>query len=125
MGVTTGIPKWQSFWEFLTAALALTTWGKSFRKAAVALLCDNSSAMQSSIALKGKGANLAVARELAWRRAKFGWLFEVGHLPKEANTWADALSRLAAPGGADFPSELGQAEEAQAPSVASFWKLRD
>ena len=67
---------------------------------------------------------MQVARELAWRQAKFGWKYEVGHLPKEANTWADALSRMAAPGGADFPTELRQAKAALAPSVKDFWKLR-
>ena len=125
LGVTTGVPKHQSFWEFLTAALALTTWGRNFRKAAVALLCDNSAAMQSSISLKGKGANLHIARELAWRQAQHGWRFQVGHLPKEANTWADALSRLDAPDGVSLPAELRQAREVQGPLVKDFWKLRD
>ena len=81
--------------------------------------------MQSSIALKGKGANLQIARELAWRLAKYGWHFRVGHLPKEANTWADALSRLAAPEGVSLPTELGRAKEVQGSPVADFWKLRD
>ena len=125
MGVTTGVPKHQSFWEFLAAALAFSTWGRNFRKAAVALLCDNSSAMQSSISLKGKGANLQIARELAWRQAKYGWKFEVGHLPKEANLRADALSRVCALERTAIPAELKQATQVPAYQVREFWKLRD
>ena len=70
LGVQTGLPKHQSFWEFLCAALAFVFWGRRFQKTAVALLCDNSSAMQSAIALKGKGASLQIAREIAWRSAQ-------------------------------------------------------
>ena len=124
-GIVTGIPKHQTFWEFLTAALALATWGRNFRKTAVALLCDNSAAMQSSISLKGKGPTLQIAKELAWRQAKGRWCYQVGHLPKEQNTWADALSRLEAPDGTALPSELRAAKAVQGYAAQDFWKLRD
>ena len=102
----------------------MVLWGKRFQKTAVALLCDNCSAMQSAISLKGKGASLQVAREMAWRSAQQQWQYAVAHLPKEQNQSADALSRLSAPQPPALPDELSEAVRVQEPSVAEFWKLQ-
>ena len=69
-------------------------WGNQFVQEAVALLGDNTGALQDALHLKGRGILAAVARELSWRKARYGWEFEVGHVPGELNTVPDALSRL-------------------------------
>ena len=123
LGVCTGQAKHQTFWELLTLGLALCVWGKSFT-ATAALLNDNVAALQSAMDLKGKGALLAVARELSWRKAKYGWAFEVGHLPTEQHKLADSLSRMCGPDPQDLPLELSEAHCIDAYPVKEFWKLR-
>jgi hypothetical protein len=124
LGVVTGDPAFQTFWELLAVALALELWGKEFTKVSLAVLNDNTAALQGLLDLAGKGIQLAIARELAWRKAKFGWQLAVGHLPAEQNTIADSLSRLSAPDAAVLPEELEGARRREAPSPADFWKLR-
>ena len=70
--VQVGLPKFQSFWEFLTSLLALIRWGDKFTTSSLALLGDNTSALTDAIDLKGKDEMLAIARELAWRKARRG-----------------------------------------------------
>jgi len=93
LGAAPGDPKWQSFWELLALVFALVLWGKHFTETTAAVLGDNTAALGDAVNLKGKGPMLAVARELAWRQGKFGWLFEAGHVASESNSVPDALSR--------------------------------
>ena len=119
-----GVPDSQTFWEFLTIALAICTFGSSFVVESLAVLCDNTAALQSALDLKGSGVNLAIARELAWRKARGRWAFTPGHLPAEQNTMADAISRLAAPDSKALPFELQQVPCAEALQPEQLWKLR-
>ena len=67
-----------------------------------------------------------VARELAWRKVRFGWRYSVAHLPAEGNVWADALSRLVAPQGSEsktFPPDLAGVPEVQPPTFDDTWLL--
>ena len=101
--------------------MALSLWGSWFTAEAVAVLGDNTSALQNALDCKGKGVLRAIAR----RRARFEWRFEVGHLPSEANTLADALSRLHDPSPAAFPTAaLRDATRCDAPSLKQFWRAR-
>ena len=120
--VHTGVSKFQTFWAFLTLLLCLILWAESSK--CLAVLGDNTAALQSALALKGAGPLLAIARELAWRKARRQWCFEVGHLASEANVLADALSRLAMPEPAAFPEKgLAHARRRSAPNVRSLWKI--
>ena len=122
--VRTGEPKFQSFWEFLTLLLALIQWGGCFVQESITILGDNTAALQNALDLKGKGLMLAVARELAWRKARHRWAFIVAHLPGEHNRTADALSRLAAPDPSPLPESLQHAVHVRHTPVRKVWKLR-
>ena len=123
LGATPGDSKYQSFWEMVTLLLCLVIWGRYFNTEVVALVGDNTGAMQNALDLKGKGLMLAVAREIAWRKERFGWLYKVGHIPSEYNTVPDALSRLSDSPPAAFPREaLGRATRCETPNVAKLWK---
>ena len=117
--------KHQTFWEFITLLLALVQWGDCFVSEAVAVLGDNTGALQKSLALRGRGPLLAIARELAWRKAQRRWAYEVGHLPSEHNTRADALSRQFGSEREPFPRQLTRARRVFPAPVRSLWKLRD
>ena len=121
LGVQVGLPKWQSFWEYLTAVLAVCKWATPDR--CLALLGDNTASLECTLQLKGSGPMLAVARELAWRKGRQGLLVAAGHLPKEANQVADALSRLEAPDAAPFPAELASATRVTLAPLAQFWQV--
>jgi hypothetical protein len=118
-----GVPDFQSFWELFTLGLALTLWRPEFPGQSLAILSDNTAALQDALDLKGKGIMNQVALELAWRKARGQWVYEVGHLPAEQNTIADALSRLSAPDFKSLPECLSQAEFRSPPRPADFWKL--
>jgi hypothetical protein len=79
-------------------------------------------ALQDAIALRGKGAipgmNI-IARELAWRKAAFGWEYQVAHLPKELNLIADALSRAASIPPAPQPVFPTGTRQRDAPDLSS------
>ena len=99
-------------------------WGSRFVQHRVAVLGDNTGALTDAIELKGSGPLLAIARELAWRQARFGWLFAVGHVPSESNGVPDALSRSTEP-GKSFPARaLRHARQVEAPECSVFWKVR-
>ena len=125
LGVAIGDPAFQTFWELLTVALALCQWSRSFTTTALAILNDNVSALQSALDMKGKGPLVMVAREIAWRRANYGWAYEVAHLPSEQNALADDLSRLHAPDKASLPAQLSRARACDAVPVTDFWKLKE
>ena len=112
----------QTFWEFCSLLLALCTWGDQFTDNTVAVLGDNTAALQSALSLQGRGALVHVARELTWRMARRGWQFRVGHLPSEYNVIADALSRVADPKGHAWPSEaLASAVYRPPPKLRKLW----
>ena len=123
LNVRPGDPAFQTFWEFATLLLSLILWGGFFTKEAVLILGDNIGALSNALALKGRGILLNVARELAWRQARRGWKFSVGHLPSEFNVVADALSRWADPKEHIWPTRaLAGAQQVSAPKLQDLWK---
>ena len=79
----------------LILVLALELWGRSLRPTVV--LGDNVPALQEALALKGRGLQEELAQALSVLIVSRSLTISVGHLPTEANTAADARSRLAAP----------------------------
>jgi hypothetical protein len=124
LAVLPGNPRFQSFWEFVGALMALVVWGHLFTETYVDLLGDNLAALTDTIALKGKGLMMAVAREVSWRQARLGWRFKVGHVPSKHLRLADALSRLHGPSPPPFPHALRECSEVEAPSLESLWRVR-
>ena len=121
--MVTGDPKHQSVWEFLALMICLILWCGRFEGKSVAVLGDNTGALQDALALTGSGDMLAVAKEIAWRQSRAGWLFRVGHLPSEHNLLADALPRLAAPEHVLLPHEaLRGAVSRAAPDAMALWR---
>ena len=116
--------KHQTFWEFLVLVLTLIQWGKDFAVSSLAVLGDNTGSLRDAMDLKGKGALLALVRELSWRSARANWAFAVGHIPTERNTVADSLSRLHEARPAEFPPALRQATRREPPSMSRFWRSR-
>ena len=104
-----------------TLGLALSVWASD--RECLAVLGDNTASLQDALDLSGTGAMLAVAREIAWRQARRGWLFAVGHLPSEANTVTDALSRLESPDPAPFPPLLRRVSRVTLPPLSSYWRI--
>eukprot|EP00959_Pyramimonas_sp_CCMP1952_P272324 5693520-Pyramimonas_sp.AAC.1 len=74
--------------------------------------------------LKGSGDMLVVAREIAWRVARWPLHFECAHLPKEFNLVADSLSRLAAVPPAAFPARLRGVPRSPVPAWRRVWRAR-
>ncbi|CAK0908047.1 unnamed protein product, partial [Prorocentrum cordatum] len=105
-GAVLGLAKYQSLWEFIALLLALIIWRCHAEHAVLYVLGDNVAALQDAMQLKGSGDMLVVAREIAWRAARWPLHFECAHLPKELNLVADSLSRLAAVPPAAFPARL-------------------
>jgi hypothetical protein len=103
--VTIGESAHQTFWEFYNLLLALILWASRFRVPGLQILGDNTRALADVLKLSGKGAMMAIAREVSWRQVRGHWVFEVGHLPGEHNVLADALSRLHDPDPAELPSK--------------------
>jgi hypothetical protein len=114
----------QTFLELFAFLVSAILWASltSSPSEHVAVLGDNTAALQSALDLKGKGPLLAAARELSWRQSLYEWSFSVGHLPSEANTVADALSRLHSPEPAQFPRDLRNVPQAQFPDQAELWR---
>ena len=97
-------------------------WGDRFTDTPVAVLGDNTGALDNALSLKGRGSMLAVARELSWRQARRRWRFVVGHLPSEHNQVADALSRAADPKVCAWPSlALASAVFTPPPKLRDMW----
>ena len=115
--------RFQSFWELFCLALAMTIWVPAFVHEELALVTDNTSALQSVLDLKGSGPSIAVAQEISWRKARGRWAFAPGHLPSQQNLVADALSRLAAPQASALPAVLQGCVEREAPDPADFFCL--
>ena len=124
LGVQANKPKHQTFWETLVVLMSLMVWGDRSADAPVLIVGDNTAALQNTLDLKGKDALLSIAREVAWRKARYNWRFSVAHLPSEFNSAPDALSRQFGPSPKPWPAEaLGDAEEVVPPSVGMLWKF--
>ena len=120
--VVPGLPKYQTFWEFLTLLLALMVWANDFKQSQLAVLGDNTGALTNALQLKGKGILAAVAREVAWRRERFNWAFAVGHVPSELNIVPDALSRQFETVAPPFPHAALSAAKARELDLSGVWK---
>ena len=90
----------------------------------MAVLTDNTAALQNALKLSGFKQMQPIAREIAWRKAKLRWSFEVGHLPSEQNDLADALSRRYSPSPVPFPVALKCLPRARAPLIHEMWRLK-
>ena len=101
LGLVVGRPSDQTAFEYLTLFLALSSWASSARSHGLAVLGDNVAALQCAISLKGRGPLNTLSREISWRRLRHSWWYAVGHARAEDNDVADALSRTAAPEGAE------------------------
>ena len=87
----------QTYFEVLVLVLAIELWGRTLRPTVV--LGDNVPALQEALTLKGRGLHGELAQALAVLVVSRSLAITVGHLPTEANTAADALSRLTEPRG--------------------------
>ncbi len=100
---------------------ALTTWMPTISAAqSVSVLGDNVGALQVALSLTGRGQLHTIAKDIAWRQAIHGWIYEVGHLPSEANTVADTLSRLSE--GPDIPAVLHEAARVEPVDIGRLWR---
>jgi len=123
LGATIGESSSQTTFEYLVILLALVVWMPSFPDGA-RILGDNVSALHGVLHLRGRADLSKITREIAWRKARFAWRFAVGHLPTEANTVADALSRLAAPASSEqkhFPSKALRDARERRVDFADVW----
>ena len=115
--------KHQTFWEFLTLLISMIVWGHYFQVQAVAVVGDNIGALTHALEMKAKGTLAVIARELSWRKERFRWAFEVGHIPSELNIVADALSRQFEPQPPVWPAHaLREAKEVFAPDLSRLWR---
>ena len=90
----------------------------------VLLVGDNTGSLQNSLDLKGEGTLLAVSRELAWRKARHMWEYDIAHIPTEHNSAPDILSRIDAPTPEPWPTQLLLGTTRVWPqSVKSIWKF--
>jgi len=124
LGIVIGEPAGQTFWEYATLVIGLQVWGSRFVSESLAVLGDNTGSLQDALHLKGRGALLALSRELSWRQSRYGWQFAVGHVPSEHNDVSDCLSRLFAYPAKEFPWKLlKDAAEVEAPTLHSLWRV--
>ena len=86
----------QTFFEVLVLVLAVELWCDGSRP--VAILGDNTGALQEALDLKGRGVQAPLSQALSILIIARSLHLSVGHLPSEANTAADALSRQSEPG---------------------------
>ena len=116
-----GVPAFQSLWEFVTLLAALVTWARPDMP--LAMIGDNKGSLQLALSMRGRGAMAAVCREIAWRRIRGRWLFDVGHLPTESNKTADLLSRLSSDASAHVtvPADLTHACRIAPPAIDTLW----
>ena len=120
LGLEVGQSSSQTAFECLALLFAVMLWARPSQ--ATLLLGDNLGALQECLAVRGRGQQLRIAQQLAVLRARRTLRLWVAHLPNEANTVADALSRLDAPEGhqKQLPAELAKARPCEPPSLADF-----
>ena len=105
--------------------LSLIVWKDFAVTTTLFILGDNIAALQDAISLKGKGMMLVIAREIAWRQAKWPLHFDCMHLPKEHNVVADALSRRSAQPPQGLPDCLRSVPRVYAPPWDKVWRAWD
>ena len=125
LDVTIGESRSQTFWECVGLLLGLVLWARPSEPLAV--LGDNTAALGEALEVKGRRQLYHVSRELAVRRAREHWLLQVAHLPSEANTAADACSRIFAPTGEakQDPFTGTSVRRRKAPRLGKLWSLKD
>ena len=119
--IRSGLPKWQPALEFMTLLIALCVWAQP--RVPMSVLGDNAASLADALHLAGTKEMQAIARELAWRKARREWQYAMGHLPSEVNGPADALSRLEAPEPAEFPHWLEGVPMARLPPLETLWQV--
>ena len=125
MDVSIGESRSQTFWECVALLLGLILWARPSDPLAV--LGVNAAALQEAIDVKGRRQLYHISRELSVRRARLHWVLQVGHLPSEANSAADACSRRFAPKDekkAD-PFKGSDVRRVRAPRLCNSWSLQD
>ena len=123
LGIEIGQPAFQAFFEFLAILLGLLQWGRNFTREPCLVTTDSTGALQNALDQCGHRLQLVISRELAWRKARYGWLFDVGHLPRAFNVVPDTLSRAHAPDAPAWPfDELDMATDVGPPLWADMWK---
>jgi len=118
-----GDPSGQTSWEYLVLYASLVLWASQHLEG-LRILGDNLASLGGIINLRGKSVLNVITKEIAWRKVRCSWRYSAGHLPSEMNSVADALSRLAAPPGAEsctFPECLRGAREIEPPDFDSLW----
>ena len=113
-----------SFLEALTALAAVVRWCPAGGRSAVALVGDNVAALTVAVSRRGRGDLGRICRELALVQARHSLTISVGHLATKLNTWADALSRLAAPDRAEVPQDLRSVPRRAWPELADLFRIR-
>ena len=123
-GTVIGDSAWQTFYENLALYISVLLW--ALPSSATLILGDNTGALQEALDLKGRGPLLQLSRELSVLRARRSLWLHVSHLYGEANTAADALSRLEAPEDQRKPfpaAALGDARESEVPPLETIWAI--
>ena len=110
-GVQIGTSAAQTYLEVLVLVLAVELWGRTLRPTVD--LGDNVPALQEALTLKGRGLQGELAQALSVLIVSRSLTITVGHLPTEANTAADALSRLAEPRGSKSNPFVGRSGVSQ------------
>ena len=123
-GTKIGDSSGQTYWELATLILALCRWAPLYE--GLVLCGDNTGSLTLSMDLASTKQERSLLRELAWRKAQGGWLYEVAHIPSESNTVADFLSRLEelAPEQRVMPSCLEGAAQVSSPKLSKLWQLK-
>ena len=124
MQVKTGVSDHHTFWESLAFLMCAITWSSWIEAYPTMLVGDNVGSLQNSLDLKGKGPLLAVSRELAWRKARRNWQYDIAHIHTEYNKAPDMLSRVDSPSPVPWPTELLRGlTRAIPPRVNDIWKF--
>ena len=113
----------QTFFEVLILVLAVEVWGDASKPAVI--LGDNLPALQEAVALKGKGSLEPLSQALAVVVAARSLSLTVAHLPTEANTAADSLSRQCEPGNKKpwpFPPDQPRLRVDTAMPPSALWE---
>ena len=113
----------QTFLEVLVLILAVDLWADP--RSPCPFLGDNTAALQEAVGLRGKGQLALPAQVLAVLRCRRSLEIPVAHLANEANTLADALSRLEAPEGnrKAFPAVLANVKRRIPCELSCIWKM--
>ena len=122
MGITVGESGSLTFFEVLILILAVDQWASPDTPNLV--LGDNTAALQEALALRGRATLAPLSQCLAIIRSRRNLLIEVAHLYSEANSAADALSRLSAPGAHSKTYPFSPSvRRLPSPKVSKLWDL--